>query len=238
MGRPERAQQDRRQGDGRERERRRRARRAVGRRGRQEGGQEQLHPPLAGGRVPSKCVSSLSSSPPSPSRPSSADLDGAPPRTDPERYYGFSRFAVTLNETTQLEEGLVAPTDSRLRPDQLAFERGDIDEAERIKALVCVSLPLQPLSLLLERILLTLRNGVRSEEKQRTKRKAGRAAEPRWFKKAGENGWEYGGEYCASSSLCYKFSRSSGTLADPALSPSPAVEAREKKQLEDPDIFC
>jgi len=210
----------------------------VGRRGRQEGGQEQLHPPLAGGRVPSKCVSSLSSSPPSPSRPSSADLDGAPPRTDPERYYGFSRFAVTLNETTQLEEGLVAPTDSRLRPDQLAFERGDIDEAERIKALVCVSLPLQPLSLLLERILLTLRNGVRSEEKQRTKRKEGRAAEPRWFKKAGENGWEYGGEYCASSSLCYKFSRSSGTLADPALSPSPAVEAREKKQLEDPDIFC
>ncbi|GAA5840651.1 hypothetical protein JCM9279_007390 [Rhodotorula babjevae] len=104
---------------------------------------------------------------------------------NPERYYGFSRFAVTLNETTQLEEGLVAPTDSRLRPDQLAFERGDVDEAERIKALV--------------------------EEKQRTKRKEGRAAEPRWFKKAGENGWEYGGEY---------------------------FEAREKKQIEDPDIFC
>ncbi|GAA5909509.1 hypothetical protein JCM8208_006547 [Rhodotorula glutinis] len=103
---------------------------------------------------------------------------------NPERYYGFSRFAVTLNETTTLEEGLVAPTDSRLRPDQLAFERGDIDEAERVKALV--------------------------EEKQRTKRKEGRAAEPRWFKQAGENGWEYGGEY---------------------------FEAREKKSFEDPDIF-
>ncbi|BGP42164.1 Oxysterol-binding protein 3 [Rhodotorula kratochvilovae] len=104
---------------------------------------------------------------------------------NPERYYGFSRFAVTLNELTPLEDGFVAPTDSRLRPDQLAFERGDIDEAERLKALV--------------------------EEKQRTKRKEGRANVPKWFRKVGEDGWEYGGEY---------------------------FEAREKKAFEDPDIFC
>ncbi|GAA6046928.1 hypothetical protein JCM3770_003434 [Rhodotorula araucariae] len=104
---------------------------------------------------------------------------------NPERYYGFSRFALTLNELTPLEDGLVAPTDSRLRPDQLAFERGDVDEAERLKALV--------------------------EEKQRSKRKEGREAEPKWFRKVGNHGWEYGGEY---------------------------FEAREKKAFEDPDIFC
>ncbi|TNY22568.1 Oxysterol-binding protein-domain-containing protein [Rhodotorula diobovata] len=91
---------------------------------------------------------------------------------NPERYYGFSRFAVTLNETTPIEEGLVAPTDSRLRPDQLAFERGDVDEAERLKAVV--------------------------EEKQRAKRKEGKATEPRWFKKTGDDGWEYSGDYCAA----------------------------------------
>ncbi|GAA6000749.1 oxysterol-binding protein related protein OSH3 [Rhodotorula paludigena] len=102
-----------------------------------------------------------------------------------ERYYGFSRFAVTLNETTPLEAGLVAPTDSRLRPDQLAFEHGDVDEAERLKALV--------------------------EEKQRAKRKEGKAGEPLWFRKEGEEGWVYGGKY---------------------------FEAREAKAFEDPDIFC
>ncbi|BGP33988.1 Oxysterol-binding protein 3 [Rhodotorula toruloides] len=89
---------------------------------------------------------------------------------NPERYYGFSSFAVTLNETTSLEEGLVAPTDSRLRPDQLAFERGEVDEAERLKAQV--------------------------EEKQRAKRKEGKVGEPRWFTKAaGGEGWEYTGKY-------------------------------------------
>ncbi|GEM12824.1 oxysterol-binding protein, partial [Rhodotorula toruloides] len=89
---------------------------------------------------------------------------------NPERYYGFSSFAVTLNETTPLEEGLVAPTDSRLRPDQLAFERGEVDEAERLKAQV--------------------------EEKQRAKRKEGKVGEPRWFSKAASGeGWEYTGKY-------------------------------------------
>ncbi|BGP18444.1 hypothetical protein JCM10213_003177 [Rhodosporidiobolus nylandii] len=87
---------------------------------------------------------------------------------NPERYYGFSHFAVTLNELTPLEEGQLAPSDSRLRPDQLAFERGDVDEAERLKALV--------------------------EEKQRAKRKEGRVAEPKWFTKEGEQ-WKYGGQY-------------------------------------------
>lgn len=127
---------------------------------------------------------------------------------DPERYYGFSSFAVTLNETTSLEEGLVAPTDSRLRPDQLAFERGDVDEAERLKAQV--------------------------EEKQRAKRKEGKVGEPRWFAKAASGeGWEYTGKYCESFDLVLCHDEA---VADP--SASCAVEAREKKAFEDPDIFC
>lgn len=40
---------------------------------------------------------------------------------DPERYYGFSRFSTELNEKTALDEQM-APSDSRLRPDQLAME--------------------------------------------------------------------------------------------------------------------
>lgn len=52
----------------------------------------------------------------------------------------------------------MAPTDSRLRPDQLALERGDVDEAERLKQVV--------------------------EEKQRSKRKNGTLpAEPKWFRR-------------------------------------------------------
>ncbi|GAA5879315.1 hypothetical protein JCM8547_000661 [Rhodosporidiobolus lusitaniae] len=92
----------------------------------------------------------------------------AEPPPNPERYYGFSSFALTLNETTPLEDHLLAPTDSRLRPDQLAFERGDVDEAERLKTMV--------------------------EEKQRAKRREGRLEGPRWFREGGE-GWVYGGEY-------------------------------------------
>ncbi|GAA6043860.1 hypothetical protein JCM8097_001192 [Rhodosporidiobolus ruineniae] len=102
---------------------------------------------------------------------------------NPERYYGFSRFAVTLNELTSIEEGQLAPSDSRLRPDQRAFEHGDVDEAERLKALV--------------------------EEKQRARRKEGKAAEPRWFAKEGEK-WQYGGDY---------------------------FDVRAKKAFEDPGIF-
>ncbi|ORY88959.1 Oxysterol-binding protein-domain-containing protein [Leucosporidium creatinivorum] len=95
------------------------------------------------------------------------------PQPNPERYYGFSRFTTELNELTPIEDGLLAPTDSRLRPDQLAMERGDIDEAEATKK--------------------------RVEEKQRSKRKALQDAgqellPPVWFVKDGE-GWRYGGEY-------------------------------------------
>ena len=37
-----------------------------------------------------------------------------------EPYYGFSRFAVELNEVTSVEKSYIPPTDARLRPDQKA----------------------------------------------------------------------------------------------------------------------
>ena len=46
-----------------------------------------------------------------------------------EKCYNFTDFAVTLNEP---EEG-VAPTDSRLRPDQRFMEEGAWDEANTTK---------------------------------------------------------------------------------------------------------
>ncbi|QQP36587.1 Oxysterol binding protein, partial [Caligus rogercresseyi] len=52
-----------------------------------------------------------------------------PPSKDSEKYYNFSTFACELNE---LEEG-VAPTDSRVRPDQRLMEDGLWDEANTEK---------------------------------------------------------------------------------------------------------
>lgn len=51
------------------------------------------------------------------------------PPIDADKYYGFTILAAQLNE---LEEG-VAPTDSRLRPDQRLMEEGKWDEANSEK---------------------------------------------------------------------------------------------------------
>lgn len=48
--------------------------------------------------------------------------------------YGFTTFAATLNEVTEIENDHLPPTDSRLRPDQQALESGDSDKAEALKA--------------------------------------------------------------------------------------------------------
>jgi len=50
-------------------------------------------------------------------------------RSDAEKYYNFTELACQLNEP---EEG-VAPTDSRLRPDQRLMEDGQWDEANSVK---------------------------------------------------------------------------------------------------------
>ena len=58
------------------------------------------------------------------------------PGSQPEEaqlYYGFSRFAIELNEITGVEKGKIPRTDCRLRPDQRALEEGRFAEAENMK---------------------------------------------------------------------------------------------------------
>ena len=82
----------------------------------------------------------------------------------PQVRYGYTTFAAQLNEITPIEKGKMAPTDSRLRPDQRMVEGGQIDEAEEAK------------------------RGL--EEKQRQRRKEledeGKTWTPRWFVKVRE----------------------------------------------------
>lgn len=52
---------------------------------------------------------------------------------NPSKHFGFTQFAASLNEITSIEKGHMAPTDSRLRPDQRVYEEGDVDNAETWK---------------------------------------------------------------------------------------------------------
>lgn len=98
--------------------------------------------------------------------------DLPPQATD---YYGFTYFTMGLNELgDDLKEGdewKVPVTDSRWRPDQRALEEGKVDEADELKTKV--------------------------EEKQRARRRAGKEAVPKWFKKIGveDTAWAYTGGY-------------------------------------------
>lgn len=49
------------------------------------------------------------------------------------KHYGMPLFAAELNEITEIERDRLPVTDSRLRPDQQALERGQHDEAESLK---------------------------------------------------------------------------------------------------------
>lgn len=77
----------------------------------------------------------------------------------PEKHYGFTSFAAALNQITPIEDKHIPITDSRLRPDQRAWEDGDLDKAEGLKA--------------------------RLEERQRARRRVmeehGEEWKPRWF---------------------------------------------------------
>ncbi|CAL8250319.1 unnamed protein product [Arctogadus glacialis] len=53
----------------------------------------------------------------------------APRPPHSEKMYNFTSFALTLNEMEPGMEGLLAPTDCRLRPDLKAMEDGDLDGA-------------------------------------------------------------------------------------------------------------
>ncbi|KAI9827298.1 MAG: hypothetical protein M1826_006402 [Phylliscum demangeonii] len=86
-------------------------------------------------------------------------------------HYGFTAFAASLNETTSIERGKLPATDSRLRPDQRAAERGALDHAETLKAQL--------------------------EEAQRARRKElerdDAVWEPRWFERVESNAGGGGG---------------------------------------------
>ncbi|XP_077056835.1 oxysterol-binding protein-related protein 7 isoform X3 [Siphateles boraxobius] len=92
-------------------------------------------------------------------------------------YYGFSSFAMEMNELTTDLKPLLPPTDTRLRPDQRLLEEGKVQETDKKKDEV--------------------------EEKQRERRKilAKRGEEhiPRFFRKslddAGREVWLYNGTY-------------------------------------------
>uniref|UniRef100_A0A673SMY4 Oxysterol-binding protein n=2 Tax=Suricata suricatta TaxID=37032 RepID=A0A673SMY4_SURSU len=47
-----------------------------------------------------------------------------------EQYYGFTQFALELNEMDPLSKSLLPPTDTRFRPDQRFLEEGNLEEAE------------------------------------------------------------------------------------------------------------
>ncbi|KAJ7987576.1 hypothetical protein DPEC_G00327910 [Dallia pectoralis] len=92
-------------------------------------------------------------------------------------YYGFSNFALELNELTPDLKPLLPPTDSRLRPDQRMLEEGRVDDCDKFKEDV--------------------------EERQRERRKQlakkGEEHVPRFFKKAvdscGRDVWLTNGTY-------------------------------------------
>ncbi|XP_034049991.1 oxysterol-binding protein-related protein 7 [Thalassophryne amazonica] len=92
-------------------------------------------------------------------------------------YYGFSSFAMELNELTPGLKPLLPPTDTRLRPDQRMLEEGQVDAADRIKDEI--------------------------EDRQRDRRKEltkkGEERVPRFFKKAkdcsGRDVWLMNGTY-------------------------------------------
>lgn len=88
----------------------------------------------------------------------------------PKKKFGFTEFAGTLNKITPIEDGKIAPTDSRLRPDMQVYEEGNVDKAEQLK--------------------------VKLEEDQRTRRKQfeeeGKSYKPMFFEHVGAGGPDQG----------------------------------------------
>lgn len=89
-----------------------------------------------------------------------------------ELYYGFTRFAIELNELGP-DAHLLPPTDTRFRPDQRALEEGDLNTAETLK--------------------LQLESAQRDRRKRREELCV--VYEPRWFSNQKDDTWEYNGKY-------------------------------------------
>ncbi|XP_057622024.1 oxysterol-binding protein-related protein 3 isoform X4 [Chionomys nivalis] len=90
-----------------------------------------------------------------------------------EQYYGFTQFALELNEMDPLSRSLLPPTDTRFRPDQRLLEEGNIEEAEVQKQ--------------------------RIEQLQRERRRVleenNLEHQPRFFRKSSDDTWVSNGTY-------------------------------------------
>ncbi|KAL1502225.1 hypothetical protein ABEB36_007398 [Hypothenemus hampei] len=89
-----------------------------------------------------------------------------------ELYYGFTRFAIELNELGP-NSSVLPPTDTRFRPDQRALEEGDLQTAETLK--------------------LQLENAQRERRKRREELNI--SYEAKWFSNPKEDVWEFNGKY-------------------------------------------
>ncbi|XP_027429344.1 oxysterol-binding protein-related protein 3 isoform X1 [Zalophus californianus] len=90
-----------------------------------------------------------------------------------EQYYGFTQFALELNEMDPLSKSLLPPTDTRFRPDQRFLEEGNVEEAEIQK----------------QRIEQLQRERRRVLEENRVEH------QPRFFRKSNDDSWVSNGTY-------------------------------------------
>ncbi|XP_006506698.1 oxysterol-binding protein-related protein 3 isoform X4 [Mus musculus] len=90
-----------------------------------------------------------------------------------EQYYGFTQFALELNEMDPLSRSLLPPTDTRFRPDQRLLEEGNIEEAEVQKQRI-------------EKL---------QRERRRVLEENGVEHQPRFFRKSSDDAWVSNGTY-------------------------------------------
>ncbi|KAL0276748.1 UNVERIFIED_CONTAM: hypothetical protein PYX00_004254 [Menopon gallinae] len=98
---------------------------------------------------------------------------------DYDLYYGFTRFAMELNELNNEMAKYLPPTDTRFRPDQRLLEEGDIQGAENLK--------------------LVLEQSQRERERKRREEDSEAPYEAKWFSSYiapnGEESWTYNNKY-------------------------------------------
>lgn len=82
-----------------------------------------------------------------------------------EKKYGFTKFTANLNEITEIEQGQIPITDSRMRPDLRLYEKGHVDEAEKLK--------------------------LELEQEQRVRRQESKDVQPQYFKRLSEKQWVF-----------------------------------------------
>ncbi|XP_051520447.1 oxysterol-binding protein-related protein 3-like isoform X1 [Myxocyprinus asiaticus] len=92
---------------------------------------------------------------------------------DYEEYYGFTQFAIELNELEESLSPLLPPTDTRFRPDQRLLEEGDVAGAEEQK----------------ERI------EVLQRERRKVLQENNITHSPRFFKRSEDDSWKSNGTY-------------------------------------------